>query len=137
MSRGDRCMGRKNQARRSHLASLREGEAAFFHQVAHPFQAEESRMAFIHVTNGGRQGLQGPIAADAQQDLLLEAHFQVAAVQLIGDVAIISTVLLHIGIQEEERHSADAHAPYPGGHCATVVGHVDGHRAPHPRAGPG
>ena len=54
-------------------------------------EREEGRVAFVHVEDGGLEThrLQGAHAADAQHDFLADARVDVAAVEGIGDVAIL------------------------------------------------
>jgi len=52
---------------------------------------EERGVPFVHVENGGldSQRLQRPHAADAEDDLLADARMDVAAIQAVGDVAVV------------------------------------------------
>ena len=61
------------------------------HQHADPLDRQERRVAFVHVEDGGLevQRLQRAQAADAEHDLLADARVDVAAVQRIGDVAVL------------------------------------------------
>ena len=62
-------------------------------------------MALVHVIHRRLQAqrFQRAISADAEQNLLLQAHLQIAAVKLVGDVAILRAVGRQIGIQQIER----------------------------------
>ena len=52
-----------------------------------------------------------PHPADAGQDLLLDPVLLVAAVQPVGDTAQIVFVLRDVGIQQQQRNSADLGDP--------------------------
>lgn len=45
-------------------------------------------------------------AADAQQDLLLEAVFPVASVEVVGDLAVLLEVVLDVGVEQVEVRAA-------------------------------
>ena len=77
-------------------------------------------MALVHVEHLGRgQPFDGgeradrPHAADAGQDLLLDAVFLVAAVEPVGDAAQIVLVLRDVGIQQQQRDAAHLRHPDP------------------------
>src|SRR5204863_3846382 len=50
-------------------------------------------------------------AADAQDDLLADAHFQVAAVEFSGNASIFHSVLRDIGIEQVKADAAHAQLP--------------------------
>ena len=87
-------------------------------------------MALVHVADGRAdpQGLQGADAADAQQDFLLDAHLQITAIQLVGDVLILTTVGRDVGIQQEEGQPSDLGAPHLGRDLAAGVINLHRHR---------
>ena len=61
-----------------------------------------------------RVGAQRPDAADAEQQLLAQPVLAVAAVQPVGDVAVVVGVALDVGVEQQQRHPADAGDPDPG-----------------------
>jgi len=71
--------------------------------------------------------------ADAEQDLLFQAHFEIAAVELIGDIAIVRAIDVQIGIEQEKVHPADANPPDSHRNDTSVVADFEGHWTP---AGP-
>ena len=73
-------------------------------------------MALVGVEHLGldADGLQRPHAADAEQDLLAQPVLDVAAVQPVGDLADLVGVLLDVGVEEVQRHPADARLPHLG-----------------------
>ena len=91
----------------------REVEFLFFHHRADAFETAEGGVPFVHVANGGvlAEGLEGANAADAEDDLLLDAGLLVAAVELGGDAAIFLAVLRDVGIEQVELNAADLDVP--------------------------
>jgi hypothetical protein len=77
-------------------------------------------MAFVHVKDGGAkaQSFESANAADAEKNFLLDAHFQVTAVELRGNGAVLRTIGGEIGIEEIELNAADGGAPNACGDCA-------------------
>ena len=70
-------------------------------------------MALVHVADH-RVDAQRPEraeAADAQHDLLPDAHLLVAAVELVGDVLVVGRVLGHVRVEQVEGHPADLDPP--------------------------
>ena len=55
-------------------------------------------------------GAQGAHAADAEQQLLLQAVLVAAAVEAVGDLALLG-VALDVGVEQQQRHAADAGHP--------------------------
>jgi len=84
-------------------------------------------MAFVHVIDGGAktQSVESADAADAEKDFLLDARFQITAVELRGDGAVLGTIGGEIGIEEIELNAADDGTPNAGSDCA--VGKCDVH----------
>ncbi len=68
-----------------------EAEPGVAHEDAHLLERQKGRVAFVHVEDGGleAQRLERAHAADAQHDLLPDARIVIAAVERIGDVAIL------------------------------------------------
>ena len=79
-------------------------------------------MALVGVEHLGRGGAGEPgeradraHAADAEQHLLAQPVLGVAAVQPVGDGADDLAVLLHVGVEQQQRHAADLGDPDAGG----------------------
>ena len=90
-------------------ATLAEGE------LADALDAEEAGVALVGVEHlrGRRTGepgvdAQGTDATDAEEQLLAEPVLGVAAVQPVGDVAVVLRVLLDVGVEQEQRHAPHA-----------------------------
>ena len=70
-------------------------------------------------------GLQRAHAADAQHDLLPDARIVVAAVERIGDVAVLrQNVFRDVGIEQVERDAAHVQLPDLDAHVAGGQLHV-------------
>ena len=117
---GDGRMGGEDQAGRGENAGFGEGEMLRFHERADAFQSEESGMAFVHVIDSGVQAesFQSTNAADAEKDFLLNAHVEVAAIELRSDGAVLGTIGGDIGIEEIELNAAGGGAPNASGDLA-------------------
>ena len=72
-------------------------------------------------------GAQGAHAADAEQQLLVEAVLLGAAVQTVGDLAVVVGVALDVGVEQQQRHAADPGHPDPSDEGRSA-GHLDRHR---------
>ncbi len=88
-------------------------------------------MALVGVEHlgGGGTGEPGeradrPHAADAEQHLLAQPVLGVAAVQAVGDGADDLAVLLHVGVEQQQRDAADLGDPDAGGQ-RLLVGQAD------------
>jgi hypothetical protein len=81
-ARRHRSVRRKNVPRRGHVAGRVKGDALLRHERADALQPEEGGMPLVHVTYRGLDAddTQGAHAADAQHDLLADAHVLVPAV---------------------------------------------------------
>ncbi len=71
-------------------------------QNANPLEREEGGVAFVHVEDVrvDPERAERAHAADAEDHLLADAHFQIAAVKLGRDEAIFRRVLGHVGIEQ-------------------------------------
>lgn len=83
-------------------------------QFADTLEDEESRMPFVDVPDRGLEadGRQRACAADPEHDLLLDAHVAVAAVELVGNVAVGFGVVFEVGIEQVERDMPHARLPH-------------------------
>ncbi len=94
-------------------------------QLGDPLQAEEPGVPLVGVEDL-RCGVAGEPAvrahrADtpyAEQHLLEQPVLAAAAVEPVGDVALAEVVLLDVGVEQEQRNSADPGQPDPGGQPA-------------------
>ena len=70
-------------------------------------QGEEGRVAFVHVIAHEleAQGLEHGDAPHAQHHLLLDPVGLVAAVQIVGDVAVARVVHRQVGVQQQDGHA--------------------------------
>ena len=100
-------------------------------QLADPLEAEEAGVALVGVEHLGRRGAgepgvgaQRPDAADAEQQLLAQAVLAGAAVEAVGDLAVVVGVALDVGVEQQQRHPADAGDPDPR-HQRRAAGHLD------------
>ncbi len=89
---------------------------------------EERGVPLVEMPDGGGETERpdGPHAADAQDQLLVEAHLTTADVQDVGDRPVGFRVLRHIRIEQEDRHPADLGDPDRDEQVAS--GQLDGHR---------
>ena len=68
-------------------------------------------------------------AADAEQQFLAQPVLAAATVQAVGDLVLCGLVLLHVRVEQEQRHPADLGQPdLRGQQLAFGEGHVDLHR---------
>ncbi len=83
-------------------------------QCARSLEYEERRMPFVDMPRGrvDAQLGQRTHAANAQYDFLLDAGSAVAAVQAVGNVAIIRRILGQVGVKQIERYVADERLPH-------------------------
>ena len=100
-----------------------EAHLPFAHEQPAALERQECRMAFVHVEHGRLQAqrLQRAQSADAQHDLLPQAHVRIAAIELVRDVAVLGKrrVLRNVGVQQQQAHASHIQPP-----------HLDVHRAP-------
>ncbi len=107
-------MGGEDVAGAGSFQGLVEVEAVVAHVEADLFQRQEGGVAFVHVEDGGLEahGLQGAHAADAEDDFLADAGVDVAAVERIGDVAVLRQhVIGDVGVEQVEGDAADVELP--------------------------
>ncbi len=95
------------------------------HAFAQPLQHEKGRMSFVDVPDRGVQAqrAQRAHAADAEHDLLRNAHLAVPAIEFQRDAPVVGRVCLDIGV---EQHESDvAQATDPGAHRDVASEQVD------------
>ena len=130
VARRDRGVGGEDVGCGHELEGALEVKALVLHAPAHQFQREERRVAFVHVVDRRLEphGVEGVDAADAEHDLLLDAHFEIAAVELRRDEPVFEPVFGDVGVEQEERDAADHHLPHLGIHVAVEDAHGDDER---------
>jgi hypothetical protein len=96
-------VGGENQARRGEGSGFGQGQMLRLHQADNAFEAEKGGMAFVHVLNGGldADGFESAISSDAEENFLFQAHFEIAAVKLIGNLAVFGSVLGRVRVEQE------------------------------------
>ena len=94
-------------------SSASSNDRALLDQIADPLQHDEAGVAFVQVEDAGvdAERLQRADAADAEDDLLLDARLAIAAVEARRQLAIPRRVLFEIGVEQVQRHAAEPHAP--------------------------
>ena len=107
------------------LDSLRERQA-LADELAGALQPEEAGVPLVRVEDLRLEahGLQGPDAADAEEDLLADAVLGVAAVEPVGHQPAVRGVPVDVAVQEIELHPADIGPPDLG--LQGLAGEVDG-----------
>ena len=97
-----RRVGRKEIASPGHLERHLKRLPRRFHEIQGSLQDSEGRVAFVQMANFGIQSQrpQEPPAADAQHDLLGDAHLRPAAIQFIGDAAHDGRIFRVVQVQE-------------------------------------
>ena len=70
-------------------------------------------MPLVHVTDrGGDPDLaQSSDTSDAEENLLTNAHVQIAAIKTSGERPIVGHVLIDVAVQQVELDSPDLHPP--------------------------
>ena len=144
MAGGDRRVRREHRRPPHLLERVVEAPAALA-EVADALQDDERGVAFVEVIDRrvDAHRLEHAHAADAEDDLLLDARLAVAAVEARRQLAIPRRVLLEVGVEQVQLHAADAHAPDRHEHGAVAERHggdarlaVGRHRRLDRRVGP-
>ena len=88
------------------------------HQLARLLHEHERGVALVEVPGRGSdaQLAQGAHAADAEDELLVQAHLAAAHVEDVADGPVALGVLGHVGVEQQQRHAADLHQPDGGVH---------------------
>ena len=112
----------KTQPRTVSTASERQ---ALADELAERAPAEEAGVPLVRVEDLRLEArLQGPDAADAEEDLLADAVLGVAAVEPVGHQPAVRGVPVDVAVQEIELHPADIGPPDLG--LQGLAGEVDG-----------
>jgi hypothetical protein len=95
------------------LDGLVEAQPVVDDGPAHPLQPEEPGVTLVGVEHLRLvpDQLEGPDAADAEQDLLAQPVLAVTAVEAVGDRAAVVDVLLDVGVEEVQRHPGHLRFP--------------------------
>jgi len=130
-ARRHRRVGREHRPRPCRLERLGERQPVLAHEAADALEAEEGRVALVHVEDDGLEAerAQRAHAADAEHDLLPDAVLLVAAVELVGDVLDVGRVLGDVGVEQVQRHASHVRAPDLHDRRASGEVHLDTHRA--------
>ena len=134
-ARGDRGVRGEHRARPADLEGLVEAEP-LLGVLPDALQAEEAGVALVGVEDLGRgvpaQRAEGPHRAhpaDAEQQLLAQPVVAAAAVQPVGDLVQVGLVLLHVGVEQQQRDAADlGHPDLRGQLPARGQAHLHVHR---------
>ena len=136
-ARRDRGVGGEHGAGPDRLQRLVEAQA-LVDVGADALQAEETGVALVGVEHlrlgvpgDGAEGPHRAHAADAEQQFLAEPVLGAAAVQPVGDLAQGRLVLLHVGVEQQQRDPA--HPGQPDLRRQRLIlgqGHGDPHRVP-------
>ncbi len=128
---GDRRVRREHR-RAAHFLERRLERVPLFDHVANPLEHDERGMPLVEVPDlrHGAERLEGAHAADAEDDLLLDARLTVAAVEARGQLAVPRRVLFEVGVEQVERHTAEADPPDRHQHAAVAERHGDDDRLP-------
>ena len=112
-SRGDGGVGGEQISRAGHGHGQFERHLVILHVAAGSFENGERSVAFVQVAHlrlEAESPQQAP-AADTQDDLLLQPHFCIAAVEFAGDAALGGGIGEIVGVQKVEFVSP--HADFP------------------------
>ena len=100
---------------------------ALLEELVDALQHDEAGVAFVQVPHRGieAEGAHGADAADAQDDLLLDARLAIAAVEARRQLAIPGRVLLEIGVEQVEMGVSQLDVPHRDQHRALAERHGD------------
>ena len=125
-------MRREDGRRADGLEGLVEGQAVVADELGDALDAEEAGVALVGVVDLRRRGAgqarpqaQRADAADAEEQLLLEAGVAAAAVERLGDLAGLLVVAGDVGVEQQQGHAADLRLPDVGVQLA-AGGQADG-----------
>ena len=126
-ARGDGSMRGEHGAGPAHLEGFGEAQA-LLDVLADPLQAEEPGVALVGVEHLGRrepaQRAEGPDrahAADAEQQFLPQPVLAAAPVQPVGNLVQVGLVLLHVGVEQQQRDPPDLGHPDLGGQLPALA----------------
>ncbi len=117
---------RENRRAPDRLERRLERRAAL-DEIADALQHDKRRVAFVEVPGRwlNAHRLERAHAADAEDDLLLDARLAIAAVEARRQLAIPGRVLFEIGVEEKQPDAAEQHLPHRHEHRAIAERHGD------------
>ncbi len=126
VSRGNRRVRREDR-RLAHVVERRLERFAPLDQIADPLEDDECRVPLVEVPRRRVRAhrFQRTYAADAEDDLLLDARFAVAAVEPRRQLAIPRRVLFEIGVEQIQLHAPEPYPPHRDEHSAVAERHGD------------
>ncbi len=114
----DRGVRGEHGAAAGHLERGVEVQALLGGELADPLDAEEAGVALVGVEHLGRRVAGDPAVgadradtADAEQQFLEQPVLRRTAVQPVGHLTLGGVVLLHVGVEHQQRHPADLGDP--------------------------
>ena len=107
------CVVNTVPARTASIASANESPPLGDH-LADALEPEEAGVALVGVEDLAvlTNRLERTHAADAEEDLLAQAVLGAAAVQAVGDAALVVRVVVDVGVEQVERDPPDLPAPH-------------------------
>jgi hypothetical protein len=111
---------RREHRRAPHFFQRALERVARFQALTDPLKDDEGGVPLVEMPDHriDAERAKRTHAADAENDLLLDSRFAVAAVQPRGQLAIPRRVLLEVGVEEEQPRVPQAHAPHRDQHRA-------------------
>ena len=96
--------------------------------LANTLKGKKCAVPLIHVADGRAKSkdIEGTQATDTEEELLLDAGFLIATVEVAGDPLVGLIVFRNKGVEENELHAADIRDPNPAPHAAIREGDIDG-----------
>ena len=96
--------------------------------LSNTLEGQKCAMSLIHVADGRAKtkDIQSAEATNAKEELLLDAGFLVATVEIAGNPLVGLIVFRHKGVEENELYSANIRNPDPAAHAAIREGDIDG-----------
>lgn len=87
--------------------------AALEHEAAQSFEGAEGGVSFVQVKERGIDAkcLKSEHAADAEKDFLSDAIVAITAVEVVGECAVVGSVIGDAGVEEKEGDAADLSFP--------------------------
>ena len=113
VSGGYRRVGREYDFAGDTMNGLIKPQAFLLHAISNGFKDRESAVSLVEVKNarGDAHRPQGAEASDTEQQLLADSHARVAAIQTRGELHVLRSVPLDVGIQKKQITSTHVHAP--------------------------
>ena len=98
--------------------------------LARPLGQQERRVALVEMPHRRRQaeGPDRPYAADAKDELLVQAHLEAADIQDVADRPVLDRVLGDVSVEQQDRHAPDLGEPDRDGQVTSGELDRDGQR---------